>query len=98
MELPTQYCPNCEQLKAQLFSLQNKNFNLLATIGHKHPLEFLSERKREIAYRVARGELSEKIAKDLGIAVTTVKDHLTEIYKKCGVKNRAQLIIFVNEK
>lgn len=43
-----------------------------------------------------RGATNKAIAKALGISESTVKLHITEIFKKYGVRNRTQLAVFSN--
>lgn len=47
-------------------------------------------------YITERGSSNKAIAKSLGISESTVKLHLTEIFKKYGVRNRTQLAVFSN--
>lgn len=72
-----------------------KTFYYLLTNAHEHQF---SKRERELTELVV-GELSNKeIAERLGITERTVKFHLTQIYKKLGLKNRKQLIeIIMNQ-
>ena len=52
----------------------------------------LTRRETDIVRRVVDGRRNEEIAEDLGIAIQTVKDHLSNIYMKCMVENRFGLI------
>ena len=52
----------------------------------------LSPREREIAQRFAGGESNTAIARALGIAPATVRNHLSHIYDKLQVNHRAGLI------
>lgn len=52
----------------------------------------LSPREREIAHRYARGESYQQIASALGLAPSTVRNHLSNIYAKLQVHHRAGLI------
>jgi DNA-binding NarL/FixJ family response regulator len=54
------------------------------------PLERLTERELEVLKWVARGYQDKAIARELNIAEGTVKKHLTDIFHKLGVRNRAQ--------
>lgn len=45
---------------------------------------------------IERGSSNKAIAKSIGISESTVKLHLTEIFKKYGVRNRTQLAVFSN--
>jgi DNA-binding NarL/FixJ family response regulator len=57
----------------------------------------LSNRERQIADLVASGMANKEIADDLFITEKTVKFHCTNIYKKCCVKSRSQLIVLVSK-
>ncbi len=49
----------------------------------------LTPRQHEIMHYVIEGYTNQQIAEALGTEVMTVKNNLTEIYKKMGAKNRA---------
>jgi two-component system, LuxR family, response regulator FixJ len=53
--------------------------------------EQLTLREREIALRVARGQPSKLIARELGISDKTVQVHRTHILEKMGVHSAAEL-------
>jgi DNA-binding NarL/FixJ family response regulator len=50
----------------------------------------LTEREISILTALARGSSNDEIAKELWITRQTVKFHLTNIYRKLGVKNRTE--------
>ncbi|MFJ3092917.1 response regulator [Streptomyces hydrogenans] len=52
----------------------------------------LSAREREILFLVARGTSNREIAAELFISEATVKTHLTHIYAKLAVKDRAAAV------
>ncbi|MCQ4210089.1 response regulator [Streptomyces longispororuber] len=54
--------------------------------------ETLSSREREVLVLVARGTSNKEIARELFISEATVKTHLTHIYGKLGVKDRAAAV------
>lgn len=54
--------------------------------------ETLSGREREVLSLVARGTANREIAAKLFISEATVKTHLTHIYGKLGVKDRAAAV------
>ncbi|KIF67888.1 LuxR family transcriptional regulator [Streptomyces sp. AcH 505] len=55
-------------------------------------VEPLSAREREVLELVARGTSNREIAKELFISEATVKTHLTHLYGKLGVKDRAAAV------
>ena len=52
----------------------------------------LSSREMEIMVLACRGKLNKEIADICGITSNTVKNHLTRIYRKFGVRNRQEAI------
>ncbi|MDQ0789314.1 DNA-binding NarL/FixJ family response regulator [Streptomyces sp. B3I7] len=54
--------------------------------------EPLSSREREVLALVARGTSNREIARALFISEATVKTHLTHLYAKLGVKDRAAAV------
>lgn len=52
----------------------------------------LSAREREVLELVARGTSNREIARELFISEATVKTHLTHLYGKLGVKDRAAAV------
>ncbi|GAA2323836.1 response regulator transcription factor [Streptomyces kunmingensis] len=54
--------------------------------------ETLSAREREVLLLVSRGTSNKEIARELFISEATVKTHLTHIYAKLGVKDRAAAV------
>ncbi|MDB5818843.1 MAG: hypothetical protein JWQ11_2483 [Rhizobacter sp.] len=53
-------------------------------------LQRLTDRQRDVYRAAARGLPNKMIARELGIAESTVKTHLTVIYTVLGVRNRTQ--------
>lgn len=71
------------------------NGSLSARPGGEIPeplAEPLSERELEVLALLASGRSNREIAKDLFIAVGTVKTHTNNIYRKLGVRNRAEAL------
>ena len=52
----------------------------------------LSARQLEILDSVTRGLSNEDIAREFGISVPTVKDHLKYIFAKIGAANRTEAV------
>jgi DNA-binding NarL/FixJ family response regulator len=60
-------------------------------------LEQLTDREREIALQVAKGENNKQIAKSLDIAERTVKAHLSSIFQKTEVNDRLKLALLMHD-
>ncbi|GED23142.1 helix-turn-helix transcriptional regulator [Halomonas halmophila] len=56
-------------------------------------LQALTQRERAVALLVTRGRSNKEIAQELCIAERTVKAHLGAIYRKLGLRGRAQLLV-----
>ncbi len=57
----------------------------------------LTDREREVLNRVARGENKAQIAEHLSIAPKTVSNHLSNIYNKLQVADRAEAMLRARE-
>ena len=61
--------------------------------GSPEPLvEPLSERELEVLTLLASGRSNREVARDLFVSVGTVKTHTNNIYRKLGVRNRAEAL------
>ena len=61
-------------------------------------LSRLSERERQIAFAVARGQKNRDIATQFNISENTVKRHLQSIFSKTGARDRLELaVLALNE-
>ncbi len=60
-------------------------------------VEQLTEREREILKLVARGASNRQIAENLYLTEGTVKNHMSNILSKLGVRDRTQAAIKANE-
>jgi ATP/maltotriose-dependent transcriptional regulator MalT len=66
-----------------------------ATPGEDTPeplAESLSERELEVLTLLASGRPNKEVARDLFVSVGTVKTHTNNIYRKLGVRNRAEAL------
>jgi DNA-binding CsgD family transcriptional regulator len=61
------------------------------------PEEPLSERELEVLALLASGRTNAEIARDLFVALGTVKSHLNNIYRKLGAANRAEAATMARE-
>ena len=57
----------------------------------------LTEREREVAVAIGRGESNAEIAVALHMSVATVKAHISRIFTKLGTTNRVQVAIAMHE-
>ncbi|MBI3171302.1 MAG: response regulator transcription factor, partial [Hydrocarboniphaga effusa] len=55
------------------------------------PLDRLTARERDIVYAVTQGLSFKQAARKIGVAPSTVSNHLYRIYRKLGVNSRSQL-------
>ena len=60
-------------------------------------IELLSPRERDILRGIARGASNKEIARDLGIAETTVKIHVQHVLRKLDVSSRVQAAVAATE-
>lgn len=58
----------------------------------KTSLDDMPKRQREILQLLTRGLSNKQIAAELGIALPTVKNHLSVLFRKYGVSNRVGLL------
>jgi DNA-binding NarL/FixJ family response regulator len=57
----------------------------------------LTEREGEILQHIARGQTNEEIASALGLSLKTVRNHVSNIFSKLQVVDRAQAVIRARE-
>ena len=55
----------------------------------------LTPREREIALYILVGLSNKEIARELFITTKTVSNHLTDIYRKLGVRRRVSLAVYM---
>jgi two-component system nitrate/nitrite response regulator NarL len=89
---------------AQLVSSVRRAFNgaavLAATradalqVGSAQPPVSLSPREREILRRVAQGGSNKEVARELGVAESTVKIHVQHILRKLKLASRVQAAVY----
>ena len=69
---------------------QSENLRFLE-IKARSPLDRLTAREGEIVTRYAHGETYSAISVALALSPTTVRNHISNCFKKLGVKNKAEL-------
>jgi DNA-binding NarL/FixJ family response regulator len=57
-------------------------------------LEFLSKREAQVFQLVACGLSNKQLALELGVTVTTIKSHVSEILAKLGLSSRTQIALY----
>ncbi len=61
------------------------------------PKQSLTPRETDIAKLVAMGYSNKRIAAELAIAYSTVKNHLSSILRKLKLEHRTQLALYMRE-
>jgi DNA-binding NarL/FixJ family response regulator len=54
----------------------------------------LTEREVEMIRLMARGMVVKEIARTLQVSEKTVRNHLSNIYRKCNVYDRVQIVLY----
>ena len=70
------------------------NYRLAHRDIEKDKLESLTKREKEILIQVASGMSNKEIAINLDISERTVKNHISNIFKKIDVSDRTQAAVF----
>jgi DNA-binding CsgD family transcriptional regulator len=66
----------------------------LAPRESSHGAGALSAREREVLSLIARGHSGKHIARLLGVSDKTVRNHLSNVYRKARIADRAQAVLF----
>lgn len=70
------------------------NSRLINRDTDRDKLKLLTKREVEILAQVASGMFNKEIANNLGISERTVKNHISNIFKKIDVSDRTQAAVF----
>ena len=70
------------------------NFHLANRDVEKDKIDFLTKRELEVLIQVANGMSNKEIALNLDISERTVKNHISNIFKKIDVSDRTQAAVF----
>ena len=60
----------------------------------KDPMDLLSKKERAMLEALSKGLTNRELATQLGVSINTVKFHLSNLFEKLEVKNRAQAIAY----
>ena len=60
----------------------------------RDPIHSLSRKERVMLEALSKGLTNRELSAELGISTNTVKFHLSNLYEKLDVRNRAQAIAF----
>ena len=83
-------------LIANLLSSQRNGQQLIAQDPDPEGIAQLSPRERQVIQLIGQGLKNQQIAEHLCFSVTTVRHHLTSIYRKLGVSDRLELLVFAH--
>jgi DNA-binding NarL/FixJ family response regulator len=81
------------ELRAVMFDLPNEGARRRAT----EPCP-LSNREMEVLRQLGEGKVYKQIGLELGLAASTVRTHLHNVYGKLGAANRAQAVLTATAK
>jgi len=70
------------------------NNRLVNRDSDKAKIDSLTNREREVLVHVANGMFNKEIALNLNISERTVKNHISNIFKKINVNDRTQAAVF----
>lgn len=70
------------------------NFHLANRDVEEDKIDFLTKRELEVLIQVANGMSNKEIALNLDISERTVKNHISNIFKKIDVSDRTQAAVF----
>ena len=78
--------------------VQQKLFEIRSGSEAEPGLERLSPRERQVLERLASGRSNEQIAAALSIAPQTIRNYISTIYDKIGVRSRAEAVVWARER
>ncbi len=58
----------------------------------------VSEREMEVLLLIAKGMIPREIARAMMISEKTVRNHIGSIYRKIGIYDRAQVVVYAVKK
>lgn len=79
-------------IDASLLPELDKHFDV--RVSDKDKIQSLTRREFEVLLQIANGLLNKEIANNLDISERTVKNHISNIFKKIDVNDRTQAAVF----
>lgn len=79
------------------FELRPQGDLIIVTLRAIGPLDLLSEREKEVVDIVCKGLSFKETGRILGLATSTVSNHIYRCYEKLGITSRSELARMVNE-
>lgn len=73
------------------FRVRRQGDMFLVNARRPHPLDVLSPREQEIARALALGKTFKSVAREFTLAISTVANHASRIYRKLGIYRREEL-------
>lgn len=77
--------------------VQELKLKTQAAFGRLSEQVKFTEREKEITLLILKGKSNKQIEDELYLSLQTVKNHITRIYKKAGVRSRAELQSILNK-
>lgn len=62
-----------------------------------NPFELLTIQEKKVVHLINEGKSNKEIADELSVSLSTVKTHISNIYKKLGVNSRSKLLNFLKK-
>ncbi|MGH7736825.1 MAG: helix-turn-helix transcriptional regulator [Candidatus Tyrphobacter sp.] len=87
------HAARCAELAGQVHA--SRTYRKLGATGETRRTIALSAREMEIASMVADGCSNKLVASRFNVTLRTVEKHLTSIYSKLGLRNRAELVAII---
>ncbi|WP_234998710.1 response regulator transcription factor [Demequina sp. NBRC 110057] len=89
---------SAEVLKAVLDAASGREHGQHIAVGEDEALARLTPTERRILSAVGDGLSNKEIADQLGIAEKTVKNHVTSVLAKMGLKRRTQIVAWATQR
>lgn len=67
-------------------------------LSRDHSFDGLTERELQMVVMIARGLVAKEIAHELRLSEKTVRNHIGHIYRKLGVFDRTQIVLYAAKK